>query len=97
MTMKMPKITACNVHDCSYNQNKQCHALAITVGGPEVCACCDTYLHTAHKGGAADMTGGVGACKVEKCSFNTSLECGAPGITVGMHQGHADCSTFKAR
>ena len=97
MAMKMSKITACNVHDCSYNQDKQCHALAITVGGPEVCACCDTYLHTAHKGGAADIIGGVGACKVEKCSFNTSLECGAPGIAVGMHQGHAECSTFKAR
>ncbi len=97
MAMKMPKITSCDVANCSYNRNKQCHAMAITVGGPEVCACCDTYLHASHKGGVPETTGGVGACKVETCSFNSSFECAAPGIKVGLHQGHADCATFKAR
>ena len=97
MAMNMPKITACDVKNCSYNQNQQCHALAITVGGPEVCACCDTFLKTSKKGGVADMTGSVGACKVDKCSYNNSFECAAPAIKVGLHQGHADCATFKAR
>ncbi|GFE59299.1 hypothetical protein AOG1_31790 [Geobacter sp. AOG1] len=97
MAMKMSKITACDVTDCSYNQKQQCHALAITVGGPEPCACCDTYLHAAAKGGVADMTGSVGACKVDSCSYNTSFECSASTIKVGLHQGHADCATFKAR
>jgi hypothetical protein len=98
MAMKMPKISACTVTDCSYNMQRQCHALAITVGGPEdVCACCDTYLHADKKGGVADMTGSVGACKVEECTFNKAFECAAPGIKVEMHQGHADCTTFRAR
>ncbi len=97
MAKQMPKISACNVTDCSFNQKSQCHAMAITVGGPEVCACCDTYLHASHKGGVADMTGGVGACKVESCSHNSSFECSARSIKVGLHQGHADCTTFKAR
>jgi hypothetical protein len=96
MAMKMPKISECDVPDCSYNKNHECHALAITVGGPEVCACYDTYLHTNKKGGVAE-TGGVGACKVDSCSFNSSFECSAPGIKVGLHHGHADCTTFKAR
>ena len=74
MAMKMPKITACDVTSWSYNQGKQCHAMAITVGGPEVCACCDTYLSADHRGGVPDMTSGVGACKVEACSFNKSFE-----------------------
>ena len=95
MTVNMPKITACAVKDCSYNQNQQCHALAITVGGPEAYAACDTYLHAAKKGGVADVTAGVGACKVDKCSHNKSFECGAPAIKMGLHQGHADCETFK--
>lgn len=97
MPMSMSKIKACEVSDCSYNRNKECHAMAITVGGPETCACCDTYLHAPKKGGVADMTGGVGACKVDSCKFNTSFECSAPGITVGLHHGHADCKTFASR
>jgi hypothetical protein len=97
MAVKMPKISACDVQDCSYNKNQECHALAITVGGPEVCACCDTYLHSSKKGGVAETTGGVGACKVDACSFNSSFECSAPGIRVELQHGHADCTTFKNR
>ena len=96
MAMQMPKISGCEVTGCSFNQNRQCHAMAITVGGPEACACCDTYLDAPGKGGVADMTGGVGACKMSGCSFNKAFECGAPSVKVGLHQGHADCTTFKA-
>lgn len=98
MAMKMPKVSACNVAECSYNKQKQCHALAITVGGPEdVCACCDTFLHADKKGGVSDMTGSVGACKVDQCTYNQSFECAAPNIQVGLHEGHADCKTYKPR
>jgi Domain of Unknown Function (DUF1540) len=97
VAMHMPKIDSCEVSDCSYNKKKQCHALAITVGGPEACAPCDTYMHAARKGGDADSIGGVGACKVDSCSFNSSFECSASGIKVELHQGHADCATFKHR
>ena len=97
MPMNMPKVLDCNMIDCSYNKNKACHALAITVGDTS-CPMCDTYAKIAKKGGAADMTGSVGACKVENCKFNQSLECTASnGIHVGPHSGHPDCNTFAPR
>lgn len=84
---EMVKVTKCDVTDCSYNKNNQCHTLAITVGGPEdPSPCCDTYIHSSQKGGIPDVQGGVGACKVENCSFNASLECSAPSVQVGRVQ-----------
>ena len=97
MTVKMPKIESCEAKECSYNQNMQCHTIAITVGGPDACPSCDTYLHAGKKGGISDVTGGVGACKLDGCSHNTAFECSAPAIKVGMFRNHVDCSTFKAR
>ncbi|MEN8257586.1 MAG: DUF1540 domain-containing protein [Thermodesulfobacteriota bacterium] len=44
-----------------------------------------------------DMTGSVGACRLENCSFNESLECTADGIHVGVHSGDPECETFTAR
>lgn len=98
MEKEMVRITACDVTDCSYNKHNACHTLAITVGGPgDTCPNCDTYLHASQKGGIFDVQGGVGACKVEKCTFNASLECTASNITVGKHQGHPDCLTYQER
>lgn len=96
MAMKMSKITTCDAQECSYNHGRQCHALAITVGDlshPK----CDTFLMGSGKGGDSASTGRVGACKVESCSHNTSLECGATEIKLGMHNGHADCKTCSIR
>lgn len=94
----MSKISGCDVTECSYNINSQCHTLAITVGdaGGE-CAMCDTYVDMPLKGGGMDITGGVGACKVDDCQYNESLECAANSIKVGKHQGHPDCMTFEPR
>ena len=97
MTNEMSRIASCNVTECSYNRHNSCHTMAITVGGPEVCPQCDTYLHTARKGGVQDMKGGVGACKVANCSHNSELECTAGTIMVGMHNDHPDCMTYSAR
>jgi hypothetical protein len=94
--MKMPNVLDCNVQECSYNTNKACHAMAITVGDSN-CAMCDTYFKSSQKGGASDITGAVGACKENDCKFNNSLECQAPGIHVSGHMGHADCSTYTRR
>ncbi len=91
--MEMVKIIECSAVDCSYNKDQKCHAIAITVGGPE--PTCDTFMTAKRKGGVVDMTGGVGACKVEDCAFNQSLECSAGGIDVGMHGGHPDCNTYR--
>ncbi len=93
MAMKMPKVSDCEALECSYNAEKKCHALAITVSGLKH-AVCDTYFKAAPKGGVPDVTGGVGACKEYDCKFNRSLECNAPSIDVGSHMDHADCKTF---
>jgi hypothetical protein len=97
MTMKMPKIKSCEAMECAYNRSQQCHALAITVGGPDKCPSCDTYLNASKKGGVSDTTGGVGACKLDGCSHNTSFECSAPAVEIGLFRNHVDCATFKAR
>jgi Domain of Unknown Function (DUF1540) len=95
MTMTMPRIIDCSMMNCAYNTDNMCHAMAITVGS--LTPMCDTYLQRTKKGGAMDMTGSVGACRLDNCSFNKSLECTAEGIHVGMHSDHAECETFKAR
>jgi hypothetical protein len=97
MPMTMPKILDCDATACSYNKNKECHAMAITVGSPAACAFCDTFFKSEARGGVSDMTGGVGACRMSNCKFNTSLECSARGIHVALHSDHAECTTFTAR
>ncbi|RJQ18089.1 MAG: DUF1540 domain-containing protein [Nitrospiraceae bacterium] len=94
--MSMPKISACEVADCSYNADKKCHTLAITVGDSS-CAMCDTFTKASKKGGDPSTIGGVGACRSDNCRFNTSLECTAGSILVGLHSGHADCKTFASK
>ena len=96
MPMTMPKVLDCEVTDCAYNRNKECHTMAITVGAHE-CPFCDTFYKSAQKGGAPDMMGGVGACRESDCRFNKSLECTASGIHIGLHEGHADCKTFSPK
>ncbi len=96
MKTQLPDILDCGATVCAYNQKNQCHAFAITVGDGDH-PMCDTGIISDRKGGLPSMTGKVGACKVEHCQFNTAFECSAPGIHVGLHTGHADCSTFKAR
>ncbi len=93
--LEMPKIKMCDVTDCSYNKNRECHAAAITVGGEH--PYCDTYMRSPSQKGGVTPTGEVGACKVENCKFNRMLECTADGINVGFHQEHADCMTFSPK
>lgn len=94
MHAKHVRIKECTISSCSYNNESMCHAMAITVGGPE--PNCDTFADLRTKGGVEE-TGEVGACKVMGCGYNSMLECMAPGIKVGMHESHADCLTFKSR
>lgn len=88
----MVKVKKCDVETCAYNKDKECHAMAITVGSSH--PMCDTFTSSMNKGGV-DEQGSVGACRVSNCMYNKSLQCNAPGIDVGMHSGHADCNTFK--
>lgn len=92
----MSAVSKCDVTDCSYNQNKQCHTPAITVGD-SVNPRCDTFCHSMKKGGSTNISASVGACKVEICKFNNMLECQAGEITVGYQGNEPDCLTFKPR
>jgi len=93
--MDMPKVNECDVQECCYNQNRLCHALAITVGD-SVDPCCDTFTTAcSSKGGNSGSTGAVGACKVSICRYNMKLECQADGIIVGKTEHAADCLTFE--
>ena len=93
MPMTMPKIFDCEMTDCVYNTDNECHTIAITVGDQS--PICDTCMKGSKKGGIMDMTAGVGACKVESCMFNQSLECSVEGIHIRQHSGHAECDTFE--
>jgi hypothetical protein len=98
MGRKMTSIAGCNVSGCAYNKDNACHAMAITVGGPnDECPLCDTFMPSAHHGGVLDMVGGVGACKAESCTHNQDFECSMPTIRVGQHEGHPDCLTFSQK
>jgi len=91
--MQMAEIMTCSATDCAYNMEKQCHALAVTIGdvtSPR----CDTEFMASMKGGKEDVTAGVGACKVMNCVYNDSLECAAGCIDLEMQDGHAQCCTF---
>lgn len=93
----MVRVQSCQVTDCCYNLDEMCHTLAITVGSGSDNPPCDTYCDLQTKGGDESSIAGVGACKVIACTYNDSLECTAPGITVGPGQDAADCLTFERK
>lgn len=95
MPMKMPKVKDCTVSDCAYNNNKGCHALAITIGEEPDKPICDTFFQASKHGGDKSATAGVGACKTADCSYNQDYECTASDIQVGMTSGEPDCLTFQ--
>ncbi|MBE0599588.1 MAG: DUF1540 domain-containing protein [Desulfuromonadales bacterium] len=95
--MQMPKVSECSVSSCAYNDNKACHALAITVGEDPDTPICDTFFESDTPGGDKSATAGVGACKAAECEYNADLECTAPNIEVGMQGNEADCLTFNSR
>ncbi|WP_243372019.1 DUF1540 domain-containing protein [Geotalea sp. SG265] len=97
MKKDMTQVYECDVSDCAYNKHNSCHTLAITVGGPEDCPHCDTYMVTALAGGIEDVKAGIGACKVSSCTMNQDFECNAESVRIGWHANHPDCRTFRPR
>ena len=93
--MEMTKVTKCEMSDCSYNADKECHAMAITIGDA-VHPKCDTFFQSMIKGGGGDCVAGVGAYKVSSCVFNASFECQASGISVGYRESEPDCLMFSS-
>lgn len=107
---RVPKVKQCEMTECGFNDDRKCHAAAIQVGDQVGVAVaerqgvalqdpkCDTF--TRHPGGhfgAGDLLAQVGACKADTCTFNDHLRCTAEGITVGHHESHADCQTYRPR
>jgi hypothetical protein len=98
MAHYMPIVSMCDVKECAFNRNQTCHALVITIDDERTrCAICGIYVKTDRKGGVMDATGRVGACSAQGCKYNTGLECTAYNISVGLHEGHADCKKFSLR
>ena len=92
---EMPKIAKCEVSECFYNSDKQCHVPAINVGG-EKHPKCDTFVSRSNHIGCSGESS-VGACHTSVCEYNSDLTCSAKEITVGCHGSHADCDTFELK
>jgi hypothetical protein len=90
--MPMAHVLSCNVNECAYNQNRECHASSIMVGADH--PTCDTFTKSIPSNISKEAMPEVSKCSVENCRFNQNLICQAPGITVGHHMEHADCATF---
>ena len=95
MEVELPAVRTCAVVECSYNREKLCHARAITVGD-DTTPNCDTFF-TASRHAQAEIAAGVGACKIDVCSYNDDFECQAPSIVVDRVLGRPHCVTFNQR
>ncbi|MFW5879083.1 MAG: DUF1540 domain-containing protein [Myxococcota bacterium] len=94
VTIDMPAVEKCEVHDCAYNGSGKCHARGITIGDLKH-AGCDTFLPAGPHTHETRRMAGVGACKVVGCRFNDDLECAAESIHVGRSGNAILCQTFE--
>ena len=93
--MDMAKIIDCNAKGCVYNYNNKCHTIAINIG--DDIPCCDTFMAGDTKSGFNDVSGSIGSCKVDTCSFNRSLECAASEIHMSVVGNEVDCQTYRKK
>lgn len=84
-------VMTCLAEDCSWNCRDECCAPSITVGDEH--PRCDMFT-TGEVMPREDMAA-VGGCNVMDCHFNHGKACGAAGITLDEHAGHADCLTYR--
>lgn len=96
ITIEMPQVSACEVIECAYNVDSNCHARAITVGDG-IHPGCDTFLMSDSHAVHYRKLAGVGACKVTGCLFNEEFECMADGIQVGIKGNEINCLTYTSR
>lgn len=95
--MDMPDVQSCDVLECAYNKQRECHAMAITIGDSGTPRC-DTFWAKGPSADAGDpyQKGHVGACHTSQCEYNDRLECNAPSIRVGYQNESPNCLTFEA-
>ncbi|MDU0968665.1 MAG: hypothetical protein E7A62_03855 [Actinomycetaceae bacterium] len=84
----MPHVAACAETDCAFNHDG-CAAFAMTMGAGG----CTTFIALDAHGGLPTVDAQVGACSRKDCTYNDSLVCSAPNVSIGS--SHADCLTFK--
>ena len=96
LNVELRRVRECLATQCAYNDQRVCHARAITVGDGAHPAC-DTFLPSPKHALDTSQIAGVGACKVTSCLHNRDFECTAKAIRVGTHETHADCLTFEPK
>ena len=99
-TVQETHVDECVQTDCAYNEEKACHAMAITIDKADAGhASCGTYLHreNGEQGGSKAMIANVGACKAASCVHNDNLMCTAGDVFVGSKDGEVSCLTYRAR
>ena len=87
-------VMTCMSVQCSYNKHEECLAPSISVGDGDHAAC-DTFTTGQVECASIDAT--VTRCQVSACAWNDIHHCDASGITLGNHQDHADCMTFRSK
>ncbi|MCM2348675.1 MAG: DUF1540 domain-containing protein [Bacteriovoracaceae bacterium] len=95
LNIEMPLVKKCDVQDCGYNTNCNCHAKAITIGDFSNPGC-DTYLNIKGHTAETKNIAGVGACKVSACKYNNDYECTAENISVGFSSANINCLTYSS-
>lgn len=94
--IEMPLVSKCEIKNCGYNVENNCHAKAITIGD-ELAPSCDTFFSNSIHSRETQRIAGVGACKITNCQFNDDFECLANSISIGEARGNINCLTFSAR
>ena len=84
-------VRTCGTTACSFNNNHDCQALAITIAGSESQASCGTFVRLDARRPLTGDKGSVGACHRLECSYNADLMCTAEGIEV---TDTALCATY---
>lgn len=94
MTIDMPPVSNCDITECAYNLEHNCHARAITVGDGTHPGC-DTFFSNKMHTHRTKQLAGVGACKVSACVHNNDFGCGAEDIIVGKDKSGIACLTYS--
>ncbi|MET1034261.1 MAG: DUF1540 domain-containing protein [Arthrobacter sp.] len=84
-------VRTCATTACSFNNDHDCNALAITIAGTESHASCGTFVRLDARRPVTADAGSVGACHRLECSYNADLLCTAEGIEV---TDTATCATY---
>jgi hypothetical protein len=87
-------VMTCMTTQCSYNKSEECMAPIVSVGNGDHPSC-DTF--TTGEVELATRDANVARCQISACAWNDIHHCDASGVTLGNHQSHADCMTFRPR